>query len=236
MPDPTNVTPAPGLQSGPFYGKYRGTVTNNQDPKSTGRIRAMVPDVLGDVESGWAMPCMPYAGDGIGQYMIPPSGSGVWIEFEAGDVSRPIWSGCWWGDGQVPRSESGAAAMPPLKIIRTEKGMMVTMDDNAQTITVTDSNGANFMKVESMKGTVKISGTVKAVVQAPLVELVENAAHPVVFGDELLMFLNQLVLLYNNHLHPKDLCLGIFPIVPERPVPECLPPSITMLSTSVKTG
>ena len=30
------------------------------------------------------------------------SGAGVWIEFEGGDVSYPIWTGCFWRDGEAP--------------------------------------------------------------------------------------------------------------------------------------
>jgi hypothetical protein len=36
-------------------------------------------------------------------YAVPPIGANVWIEFEHGDVNKPIWSGCYWGDtGQIP--------------------------------------------------------------------------------------------------------------------------------------
>ena len=55
------------------YGKYRGTVTDNQDPRKQGRIKAKVPEILGDVDSGWATPCAPYAGDQIGAYAVPAS-------------------------------------------------------------------------------------------------------------------------------------------------------------------
>ncbi|MBU0596503.1 phage baseplate assembly protein V, partial [Candidatus Bipolaricaulota bacterium] len=67
------------------YGKHRAIVTDNEDPRGLGRIRARVPEVLGDVETGWALPCSPYAGDGAGLYAVPDPGAGVWIEFEAGD-------------------------------------------------------------------------------------------------------------------------------------------------------
>ena len=45
-------------QTGRFFGKYRGLVTDNQDPLSLGRIRAKVPELLGDVETGWALPAL----------------------------------------------------------------------------------------------------------------------------------------------------------------------------------
>jgi uncharacterized protein involved in type VI secretion and phage assembly len=80
-----------------FHGKFRGRVTDNQDPLQIGRIRASVPDVLGDAASGWAMPCFPFAGQGLGFFALPDVGAGVWIEFEHGDPDFPIWAGSWYG-------------------------------------------------------------------------------------------------------------------------------------------
>ena len=34
------------------------------------------------------------------------SAPGVWIEFEGGDVSYPIWTGCYWRDGELPSDAS----------------------------------------------------------------------------------------------------------------------------------
>jgi type VI secretion system secreted protein VgrG len=80
-----------------YYGKYRGYVSKVDDPLSLGRLKAYVPRLLGEAETGWAMPCAPYAGPDQGLYTVPDVGAGVWIEFEGGDLSRPIWSGTWWG-------------------------------------------------------------------------------------------------------------------------------------------
>jgi len=82
---------APGALAGgaamteKFYGKYRGKVTNNQDPSKTGRIRARVPDVLGDQESGWALPARPFGAAAWVFFALPQVDMGVWIEFEHGD-------------------------------------------------------------------------------------------------------------------------------------------------------
>jgi hypothetical protein len=48
------------------------------------------------------MPCSPYAGKGIGLFTIPPVGTNVWVEFEGGDPDYPIWSGCFWGNNELP--------------------------------------------------------------------------------------------------------------------------------------
>src|SRR4029077_6388708 len=108
-----------------FYGKYRGLVTDNQDPMQIGRIQASVPEVLGEVRTGWALPWAPYAGTSSGFYAIPPVGAGVWIEFEAGDPSRPIWSGAWWGTGEVPMDEKSTPSQPTRKILRSDFGLIV---------------------------------------------------------------------------------------------------------------
>src|SRR5712692_988246 len=123
-----------------FYGKYRGIVSDNADPLSRGRVKANVPEVLGDVESGWASPCAPYAGPDKGWFVIPESGDGVWIEFEAGDPSRPIWVGSWWGDGDIPNDANGSPATTQTKILKSASGLIVDLDDAGAEITVSDSD------------------------------------------------------------------------------------------------
>lgn len=118
-----------------FYGKYRGTVTDVNDDTNRGRIKAKVPAVLGEKPTGWCMPCVPYAGDSVGFVFLPEVGSGVWIEFEGGDVSYPIWTGCYWRDDEMPSD-----AAPAVKTIVTKAGHKVLLDDDAGSITISDSN------------------------------------------------------------------------------------------------
>lgn len=221
--------------AGRHYGKYRGLVVDVADPRQLGRIRARVPEVLEEVDTGWALPAAPYAGDGVGAWAIPPVGAGVWIEFEAGDVSRPIWCGCWWGEGQQPAGQQGNKATPSLKIVRSEQGLIVSLDDDGQTISVSDENGSNILTIEIQKGQIMIKAATKAVVEAPRIELVENAAHPVVFGDNLLQYLNQLVELYQTHVHPGEMA-GTTPVTPAPPEPPLAHAPPSLLSTRVTTG
>ena len=88
-----------------FYGKYRGTVIDNNDPMKMGRLSVQVPDVSNVQSSTWAMPCAPFAGPQSGSVAVPPVGASVWVEFEQGNSDYPIWSGCFWGS---------AADVPPL--------------------------------------------------------------------------------------------------------------------------
>ncbi|HEY5912268.1 MAG TPA: phage baseplate assembly protein V [Verrucomicrobiae bacterium] len=219
-----------------FFGKYRGLVSDNQDPLSLGRLKARVPEVLGDIVTGWALPAAPYAGDGVGIYTVPAPGAGVWIEFESGDVSRPIWSGCWWGDGQLPKDETGSDSTPSRKIIRTDQGLLLALDDGGKTITLSDSNGSNLIKFQVQQGQIKMQAGTKVVIEAPQIELVQNATHPLVFGDNLLQYLNQLVTMFNSHVHPGELAAGIIPVTPAPPVPPFPPATPSLLSMKVKCG
>lgn len=92
-----------------FLGKYRGVVTNNADLSGLGRLKARVPDVMGDIETVWAMPCVVT----VDCLPVPAVGAGVWIEFERGDPDFPIWSGFWWSSPddmppivEIPRTSS----------------------------------------------------------------------------------------------------------------------------------
>ena len=61
-----------------YFGKYRGIVTDVDDPENRCRIRATVPAVLGEHPCGWAMPAVPFAG------------AGPWCGDAAGDRLRRV--------------------------------------------------------------------------------------------------------------------------------------------------
>lgn len=218
-----------------LWGKFRGTVTDNADPQRQGRIRASVPGVLGETISGWALPCAPYAGPQAGFFSIPPVGAGVWIEFEAGDVSRPVWSGCWWGVGEAPVTPpAGAPGDPQVKLWRSDQGLTTALDDASRTITISDAAGLNQIVIDASSGTVTIKGAARVIADAPLVmEGSANARHPAVFGDELLSYLGQLVATFNAHVHPGELAGGFLPVTPAPPVPPLSPPTPALVSVKV---
>lgn len=233
MSTATQVSPSTGTR---HYGKYRGLVTDNQDPKNLARIRASVPEVLQDVDTGWALPSSPYAGEGSGFFRVPAKGAGVWIEFEAGDPSRPIWTGCWWADGKLPQDQDGNSATTDFSILRSEGGLMVVLNDSGPTIAVSDKNGSNLVKIDISQGQITVEASTKVVVNATQIELVDGASHPLVFGDSLLQYLNQLVTLFNIHMHPGELAAGVLPVTPAPPVPPFTPATPDLLSLQVKTG
>jgi uncharacterized protein involved in type VI secretion and phage assembly len=109
-----------------------------------GRITANVPEVLQEIESPWALPAAPFAGPQHGLVLIPEVGDGVWIEFEAGDISRPIWSGGWWAKGELP-----APAEPKVRVLATKTNQKLVLDDNAKEIHLIQSKGATVKMTDS---------------------------------------------------------------------------------------
>lgn len=218
-----------------FFGKYRGLVTDNNDDTKRGRVKVQVPAVLNELEV-WAMPCLPYTGNNVGVYTIPEPGAGVWVEFEGGDPSYAIWTGGFWADGELPKNEQDTEATPSLRMIRSEKGLMITFDDNSDKITLSDQDGSNIMTIEVQSGKIRLEASLKVVVEAPQIELVENSTHPLVFGDNMLQYLNQLVQIYNTHMHPGELALGVFPVTPITPLAQMPPATPSLLSKKVTTG
>ena len=156
----------------PFLGKFRATVSDNRDPLMKGRLRVKSQDVYGDEESGWALPALPYTGDGVGLFLIPPTGAWVWVEFEHGDPDYPIWAGGFWGDSdQLPASP----AVAEKKVLKTD----------AATITIDDTPGAGGVTIETSAGMkikidtqgIEISNGLNATVklQGPTVSINGNA-------------------------------------------------------------
>ena len=71
-----------------YHGIYRGMVMNTADPLMKGRLQVTIPVISGPT-SGWALPCREYNSKDT-----PPIGTQVWVMFEGGDPSSPVWMGC----------------------------------------------------------------------------------------------------------------------------------------------
>jgi uncharacterized protein involved in type VI secretion and phage assembly len=150
--------PTLGARQDGFFGKYRGEVKGNQDPEGRGRLQVEVPEVLPGVTE-WALPASPYAGNGVGFFALPPVGANVWVEFEAGNLRVPIWTGCFWLRGEI----AAADAVPEVVFLKTSQA------------TIRIDNTAGEVKIE-LGGTSLTLSASEAKIEAPQVSLTANGA------------------------------------------------------------
>ena len=80
-----------------FFGVYRGVVYSTNDPLNKSRVKLKVPQILADAVSGWAWPIVSVANTEV---FTPSVGDGVFVVFEGGDPSFPLWSGLF--SGRIP--------------------------------------------------------------------------------------------------------------------------------------
>jgi len=139
------------------YGKFRGFVVDNADPQKRARLKLRVPSVLGQQDSDWALPCLPFGGKADqGLFAVPEADAQVWVEFEEGDIHRPVWVGTFWqAEADVP---APAALSPPTtRLLRTPKGHTLQFDDEdgAEKITLFHPKEATLVIDE--EGTVALT-------------------------------------------------------------------------------
>jgi hypothetical protein len=111
-----------GRHVGRYYGKYRGKVADNADEKFRGTLMVVVPSVFGPDTPVPATPCLPY-----GHFFVPPVGTDVWVEFEAGDIASPLWVGVWYPDGTAP--VEARVSPPEHRVIQTAAGHTIEIVD-----------------------------------------------------------------------------------------------------------
>lgn len=136
------------------FGKYRGLVAEVGVADDLGKIKTTVPEIYGaDGLSPWALPSVPFAGREHGLVLLPEEDDGVWIEFEAGDISRPIWTGCWWADDEIPEPAS-----PQARVLVTSAGHKVVLDEEENKMQLLHPGGAEITLTDS-DITIKIGST-----------------------------------------------------------------------------
>jgi uncharacterized protein involved in type VI secretion and phage assembly len=128
------------------------------DPEQRGRLRLRVPSILGEEQTAWAMPCVPFGGaKGHGLFLIPEIGAQMWVEFEEGDPALPIWVGTFWQQSSDVPGEAVENAAPTTRLLKTVAGHLLRFDDkkDAERFTLSHPAGASLTIDE--KGTVVIT-------------------------------------------------------------------------------
>jgi hypothetical protein len=82
-----------------YGGLYRGVVHDIRDPLGQNRIKVRVPQLFGQDVTEWAWPVQL----STAELQLPEVGQGVWVAFESGDASFPIWLGTFFTKGILPK-------------------------------------------------------------------------------------------------------------------------------------
>ncbi len=140
-----------------YYGKYRGFVADNDDPDQLGRLRVTVPSVLGQAQSSWALPSVPFGGlTDQGLFAVPEVGAQVWVEFEAGNPDQPIWTGTFWQAPGDPPAEA-AKSPPTTRVLKTPSGHVLQFDDESGQEKFRLAHPAGTEMTVNEKGTVVVA-------------------------------------------------------------------------------
>lgn len=179
--------PAPDGQARRYFGVHPAIVTNIVDPDSLGRIQVKLP-WLGNKGDGdvrmWATLCTPYADNNQGLQVLPEVDTQVVVAFEGGNLRRPYIVGSTW-NGVESQPDSPAApnnkrlfksragsllefddAQGASKVtVSMQSGHKVVLDDAAQQVTVTHSNGCTITM--NIAGQIQIQANSTVEVTAP---------------------------------------------------------------------
>jgi hypothetical protein len=111
-----------------YYGKYRAVVGDNHDPLGGGRLHV---SLSAHGLEGWAVACLPPVPAAL--VVMPAVGMIVWVEFEDGDPSQPVWTGVTWaaasgGETSVvsagPVRVSAPTVTVSASVVRLDAGMV----------------------------------------------------------------------------------------------------------------
>ena len=117
-----------GIESlGRFYSIYRGMVVDNNDPNHMNSLQVAIPEIQGGIIV-WALPFGQHGGLKTGfKYLAPEIGDTVYIMFEYGNPSKPLWTYHGFGLEQIPEELDDPNKMG----IITPNGNLVILDETS---------------------------------------------------------------------------------------------------------
>ena len=114
-----------------YYGVYRGIIASNTDSQNRGRITVSMPAIMGEeILPTFALPKdIRGGGQDKGNFYPPDVKDGVWVEFEAGDLRFPVYSGGWLGAGELNEAFAYEAGVPTKRGFSNKYGHTMVFDE-----------------------------------------------------------------------------------------------------------
>lgn len=154
------------LKENEYFGLYRGEVINNLDPTRSARCKIRVYGVydgIADQDIPWANPCFPIGGQkGYGSVYIPTIGSKVFVLFEAGEISSPVYLGASPIEGDVP---SEIDVPNKYLIIKTKSGSEILVSDAENEGIKLKTSGGNLIELDDITGRIRLKDKAGSIIE-----------------------------------------------------------------------
>jgi uncharacterized protein involved in type VI secretion and phage assembly len=170
-----------------FNSLFLAKVTNIKDPDNLGRIKCKPVSADADIkETEWCYHLAPWGSNGSGIFFFPNVDDLVVLAYMFGEVSRPLVLGSVWiGADKAPYPiKDGKNEVASLKTkkgieikfdmvdgkekltLTTPKGATVKIDDEAESIAVSDKGGNNALKIDIKGGNIELKAKTKLTLSA----------------------------------------------------------------------
>ncbi len=145
MKKPRSVArrPRPAAPDPRLPGVFPAVVTDVRDPLGLGRVQVR----SNVMPAAWARVATLSAGPKSGSWFIPDVADEVLVAFEAGDAQQPYVLGGLWNPQNPPPAAMDPAGANSRKILRSRRGVTVTLDDQTgqESVTIATPGGQRIV-------------------------------------------------------------------------------------------
>lgn len=172
--DASATMPGRAQSASRYFGKYPGLVVDREPAPGAshhrGELLVRVPGILEEDGSGGQQPLEARAAPAFmpGLFWVPEIGDPVWVEFAAGDLDHPVWTGVWYPIDATPANAEGDRPTEDQKVLRSTSGQVLCLDDTGgseQLVLVDEANqnqivmDRNGIKLKAGACSVELGGT-----------------------------------------------------------------------------
>jgi len=137
-----------------LFGIYKGIVKDVIDPQEANRIRVYIPGIC-DPISNWAEPIGMFgSAANFGSFGVPPEGSEVYIQFEAGDIDFPIYQPT--GKGKLEFPEEYRGSLNKWGFMFLDTMIMFEQTENSGKIKLYTNDRENFITIDGVTNKIEL--------------------------------------------------------------------------------